>query len=196
MICEFPTQEKRRFDVPKNFSVGGGILSHALITGMTTSGKSTLAKEVCSQYRARGVKTIVLDPIRDRSWFELADYCTSYSDDFLDVVLSSERCAVFVDEAGDSIGQYNREMFVLATKARHKGHRSHFITQYPQQIAPTVRGQCEHLYAFALNNDAAKCLSKDWNKPDILTCSDLDKGHYIYAPKFGPVRRGKVFWAA
>lgn len=168
-------------------------MSHCLITGMTMSGKTTLARELSSQYRARGIKCAVLDPINDVKWRHVADYVTDNESEFMDVVMSSESCAVFVDEAGEKIGQYGREFFTLATRARHLGHRSHFITQRPSQISPTVRDQCDRIYLFALNGDACKTLSKDWNKPDLMAGTELDKGEYITAPRFGPIRKGRIF---
>ena len=168
-------------------------MAHVLITGMTMSGKTTLARELARQYQAQGVPVIVLDPIRDVQWTKCADYVTDDSADFMGAVMASQSCAVMVDEAGEAVGQYAREMFALATRARHLGHRSHFITQRPAQINPTVRDQCSRLYMFALNADASKLLSRDWNSPAILKGPELDQGEYISVPRFGEPRFSAIF---
>jgi signal recognition particle GTPase len=168
-------------------------MAHVLITGMTESGKTTLARELAAQYRAQGIAVIVLDPIRDIKWTQCADFVTDISEEFVYTVENSKSCAVFVDEAGEAVGQYSKEMFFLGTRARHLGHRSHFIVQRPNQISPTVRDQCTHLYLFAMYKKTCKLLAEDWNKDQLLEGSDLEKGEYIYAPKFGECRQDRIF---
>ena len=63
-------------------------MPHSLIIGMTESGKTTLATEICRDYRARGIKTIVLDPMYDQRWD--ADFLTTDKARFLEIVQNPE----------------------------------------------------------------------------------------------------------
>lgn len=159
-------------------------MAHCLIIGMTESGKTTLAKRLVQEYRQRGVKSIVLDPLSDPSWN--ADFVTDDPARFRNVVFSSRHCAVFIDEAGDAIGHHEREMFPVATKGRHWGHNVHFLSQRGMQIHPTVRDQCGHLFLFACSMKDAKQFSDEWNKPILAKeVPFLKKGNYFHVTRFG-----------
>jgi hypothetical protein len=157
-------------------------MAHSLIIGMTESGKTTLAKKLCEKYRASNIKTIVLDPLWD-NWN--ADFQTDNPSEFMAVVSNPETqsCAVFIDESGESIGQYNKEMFWLATRARHYGHNSHFIVQRTKQLSPTVRGQCRFLYLFNSPINDCKELAQDFNEPRLITGADLEQGHCYFVQR-------------
>src|SRR5271154_7447046 len=101
-------------------------MAHSLVLGMTESGKTTLAKRMAWRYQARDVKVIVLDPLCDPEW--QADFQTSDPEEFLSAFWASQKCAVFIDEAGQSIGRYNEVMQRTATRGRHWGHAVHFVT--------------------------------------------------------------------
>jgi len=168
-------------------------MPHSLIAGMTESGKTTLATRQSGLYQSNGIKVIVLDPLLDPRW--QADYITDNRFEFLKVVQhpDTKGCAIFIDESGESVGQYNDEMFWLATRARHYGHNSHFISQRPQMLSPTVRGQCSYLYLFNVSSTDAKILADDWNKPELRDAATLAKGEYFYCGRFDPVSRHRVF---
>ena len=158
---------------------------------MTLSGKSTLAKRLAESYRANGFKIIVLDPTCANDW--PADFQTANREAFIDVVNKSRRCMLFVDEAGEMIGRYAKEMFFLATRARHLGHISHFITQRPKQINPTVRDNCEKLFLFNVSADSAKELANEFNRPELRGANTLKRGEYFYCPRFGGLKKARVF---
>ena len=168
-------------------------MPHSLIVGMTESGKTTLATNLCRGYKERGIKTIVLDPMYDQRW--QADFITTDKDRFLDIVQNPETrsCALFIDESGEEIGQYKREMFWLATRGRHYGHNSHFITQKAKQLAPTVRDQCSYLFLFNSSIDDCKELANEFNRPELRTANTLAKGEYFQCPRWGQIERLKVF---
>lgn len=157
-------------------------MAHTLIIGMSESGKTTLAKQLCQKYRRQGIKTIVLDPLWD-NW--QADFQTDDPAEFMAVVSNPEtkRCAIFIDEAGESVGQYNKEMFWLATRARHYGHNSHFIVQRVSQISPIVRDQCRFLFMFSTNIKVCKTLADDFNEERLLEGNMLEQGECFYVQK-------------
>ena len=166
-------------------------MPHAIILGMTESGKTTLAKKLAAGYRARGIGVLVCDPLNDPGWE--ADYRTTDSAQFMDTVRRSRSCAVFIDESGEVVGKYNDQMFWLATRGRHYGHNCHFITQRGSQLAKTVRDQAGRLYLFNCSLDDAKILANEWNKPELKSANTLRQGEFFAVSRFGPVEKHSVF---
>jgi hypothetical protein len=177
---------------PKNQVRLDDTMPHSLISGMTESGKTTLAVQMSREYQRHNIRVIVLDPLLDSRW--CADFMTTDRLQFLSVVQHPQtvNCAIFIDESGESVGQYNDEMFWLATRARHYGHNSHFICQRPAMLSPTVRGQCSYLYLFNVAATDAKTLSDDFNKPELKNAAELQKGEYYYCGRFGGVEKHRV----
>lgn len=168
--------------------------AHCLIVGRTLSGKSTAGKLLVRDYRNKGIYSIVLDPLNDPGWHEAgAELVTTDRHYFKDIVNQSERCALFIDEGGEMIGRYNEEMFFLATRARHFGHRSHFITQRAAQLSPTVRDQCSMLYAFSLSFNDCKVLANEWSKQELMKAAELPPGKCLKCPKHGKAEIITIF---
>lgn len=155
---------------------------HVLIVGMTGSGKTTMAKRLCRAYRAKGIKSIVLDPLHDPGW--PADAVTSDPERFLEWARLSQQCALFIDESGEMIGHYEKQMFWLATRSRHYGHKAHFITQRANQLSPTVRDQCSNLIAFAMSHQDCQTLAREFNKDEILQCKNKPKLIGLHCDRF------------
>jgi len=166
-------------------------MPHAIILGMTESGKTTLAKRLATQYKKNDIGVIVCDPLNDPGWD--ADYQTTDSVEFLRVVRGSRSCAVFIDESGEVVGKYNDDMFWLATRGRHYGHNCHFITQRGAQLAKTVRDQAGRLYLFNCSLDDAKILSNEWNRPELKEANTLRQGEFFSVSRFGPIEKHKLF---
>ena len=168
-------------------------MAHCLILGMTESGKTTLAKRLARGYQARGIRTIVLDPLADPEW--QADFQTADADEFLRVFWASQSCAVFIDEAGEAVGRYNAVMSSTATRGRHWGHAVHFVSQRGVQIAMTVRDQCSHLFLFTTALKDAQVHANEWNRPELETANRLAQGNYFHCTRFGVLNRGSLFGA-
>lgn len=166
-------------------------MAHVLICGITQSGKTTLARNLVAAYRARDIGAIVLDPHRDPHWG--ADYQTDNPADFLAVAHNSWECALFVDEAGQYVGQFDTDMHWCGTQARHWAHRAHFITPRPVQIARTVRDQCTRLCLFAVAREDAAMLAREWNKPELAGAPELPQGQFYDVQRFGPALLRRVF---
>lgn len=111
---------------------------------------------------------------------------------FLACARASQQCALFVDESGTMIGHYEDEMFWCAIQARHWGHVSHFLTQRPTQLSPTVRSQCTRVYAFRLGVKDAKMLGDEFAAPALVGASELGRLEYVYADTGGRSARGRL----
>lgn len=173
---------------------------HELIAGTTLSGKTTLARRKAALYTAAGRHVIVLDELMDPKWISEggAVFLTDDPEEFQKVFWSSRNCAVFIDEAGESVGRYDKEMSKVATRGRHWGHIGHFIVQSPSMIDRNVRRNCAGVYAFAMEDGDAETLSKEYIQPMLREASSLNQGEYIHAVRFGKDKKpfavkGKVF---
>lgn len=164
-------------------------MPHTLIIGTTESGKTRLAQVLEREYAQRGTASLVLDPLRDPRW---TGHRFTDADEFNEVVRKSTRCAVFVDESGEVMGRYDDTLTWLATRARHYGHNSHFITQRPAQLNKTVRDMCSHVIMFRISRGDAKLLAEEFVNDDLLGASQLAKLHFIWVARFGATRRGRV----
>jgi len=170
-------------------------MSHALVVGMTESGKTTFARGLSHIYKRGNEPVLVLDELRDPGW--AADFITGDPDEFLKVFWSSRGCFVFIDEAGDSVGKYDEAMRKTATRGRHWGHSCYFCVQRGALLSTTVRGQCRHLFLFTSPVEDVKIYAKEWNKPELLTSENLawisQPGHYLHVPRYGDVTRGQLW---
>lgn len=165
-------------------------MTHVLIVGMTESGKTSFGKSLAAEYKRKGTGVIVLDPMGDPEW--QADVVTKDAALFSQTAERSQSCALFIDESGDEVGRYNDEMFWLATKARHFGHKSHFMTQRPAQLNKTVRDQCRHLAVFCISRDDAKLLSNDFGKEELLLANNLGQCEFFYTSRFGSIIKCRI----
>lgn len=150
---------------------------HAIILGITETGKTTLAFSLAAKYKARGIRVLVLDPDKRKNWN--ADFITDDPDLFVETCKLNQGCALFIDEGSVTIGRYAGSSQWLATNARKWGHKAHFITQRAQQIDPNVRNQCTTIFLFKQSVDDAKILSKDFVAPSLLDACSLKKGEYL-----------------
>lgn len=154
---------------------------------MTGSGKTTLAKRLIPEYRKAGTPAIILDPMRDPHWgITEQDFQTHEPEIFLTKMYQSRRCALFVDEGGESIGRYSREMGVVTTRSRHFGHKTHIITQRPSQIDRTVRDQCTELYLFRVGFQDAKTLAEEFGYQEIRDANNFEQGQFFKLSRFNP----------
>lgn len=168
---------------------------HTQIVGQTLSGKTTLAIDLVRQYTAKGINTIVFDPMHDKRWDEAgASFKTDDFEKFIEVVTQSRQCAVFIDEAGDHVGQGDKENFWLGRRSRHLGHRVIFISQRAVDVARTVRDQCGTIAIFNIGLEDSKVLSQEWGKPEIRDeASNLPAGICLWCKRLQPIQKINVF---
>lgn len=144
-------------------------MPHSLICGMTTSGKSALAKLLAGRWRhVPGYRVAVLDPQRAPDW--PADYVFSDPAGFLQFAKANTNLALFVDEGAAALeraADYNW----LTSRARHWGHESHIISQRPQDITPAIRGNCETIWLFNIDPTACELLAREWNENRLREAS-------------------------
>lgn len=156
------------------------------------SGKTTLAKKLLHKKRdTTGRKLLVLDPNLDPSW--QADFMTKDAKEFLEVVKSEKSCELAIDESGEMIGRYAKDMGFLATRSRHYGHTATFIGQRAQQIDTNVRDQCSRFFVFSISKKDSQTLAEDLVDDEILSAYELPQGECLFKKKFSPIKRLNVF---
>lgn len=155
------------------------------------SGKTTFAKKKAASLKNSGKNIIVLDPFLDPEWN--ATFITNNSDEFLEAVWANRSCAVFVDEAGSSIGKYSPIMEELATRGRHWGHKCYFITQRAKQLSTSLRAQCSEIVIFKQSLNDTKDLADEFVEPQINQAHSLNMGEFIYVRHNQPTLKLNVF---
>lgn len=171
---------------------------HTLYTGVTLSGKTTLARMEARGLHAKGQRGIVYDPMgtdtkgggwgfpevhHDREAF----LRRLESDDLQGPV------HVFVDEAHKIFRHDMEENFWLLTDGRHHGYFMHLITQRPNKVHPDVRSQCGICFMFRLAQQDAREIGADYGFSDLHRIS-LDKGDFLVLQSgTSAISRGNVF---
>jgi hypothetical protein len=170
-------------------------MPHALISGTTLSGKTTLAKQLAHHYKEAGFGIIVLDPMCDPEWpvHDEMGFITDDPDEFLEAFWDNKECMVFIDEAGESAGHYDKPMITTATRGRHWGHTCHYLSQRPALLSKSIRSNCHKLHMFAANIDDSKELSKEFCCPELLNAVNLRQGEFYSGGRFIPFTRQSLF---
>ena len=155
---------------------------HTLISGQSFSGKSFLAKYLCSRFR-KNRNCIVLDPFLD-DWD--CDFKTNNSEEFLSIAKRNRNCCLFIDESGSTIGRGSDAVRLhwLATQSRHWGHRSFFILQRITQIEPLIRSQCSEFYAFRGSANDAKILIAETGDNSFEKIPNLPRFCFVHKKPF------------
>ncbi len=163
--------------------------THALIVGITLSGKSYLAHSMARAYLKQGISVLVLDPNQDDGWpvnegGAAAATCRLYRDPikFLAVAKASRRCVLFVDEGGETIGQGKlaREVVWLTTRSRHWGHRCIVIAQEATLVYKPIRRQCSEAFIFRQAADNARELQGQFAEPRIMEAVNLPPRVFLH----------------
>lgn len=152
-------------------------MAHALITGRTETGKTTLAKALCGELTAGGHKTLVYDVLKS-AW--PASYVTDDKELFLDVFWQSTDLAVFIDEGGESVGRFDEEMMKTATRGRHNGHQVFYLSQRVTLLNKTLRTQATKIYVFSSAFSDCKLLADDYSCPEIEQAANFAPGSFLY----------------
>lgn len=156
-------------------------MSHAIIVGMTGSGKTTLGKSFIRQLKVLRKPTAVLDPMEDHRW--QCDFKTADLGRFHQHVSVRTGLYLAIDE-GATFGKFNDEVTHLMTKGRHLGHNVFLITQELTQVSPLIRGQCETLYLFGTGERAVKLVAEEWRCKELLRVPPLGRGEFFKVSKF------------
>lgn len=178
---------------------------HAIICGVTESGKTTLARTLSRRMCAQNQNVIVYDPVGTASaggdWGKNAVVFND-QEKFWEFISRDDvsHAHIFIDEAGDVFSISHRHNYWLLTRGRHFGFQVYLITQRPKMIAPSARAQCGVAYMFRLAKDDAREICADFghNWPFVeknkKPAPELDKGDFyiLYSGAMGK-KRANIF---
>ncbi len=156
---------------------------HAAIYGIGGSGKSTLGFTLASQCVANDWGVLILDPNDDDGWPVGANVRKVRDAEALMVLAKrSQRCALFIDEAGESLGRGAKAQGVqwLTTRSRHWGHRVYVMAQRAQQVELTIRNQCSEAFVFRQSPYDARMLADQYADQLLLSAPALERGTFIH----------------
>jgi len=157
--------------------------THSLYTGVTQSGKTTLARAMAREALKNKNPVIVYDPMGTETlggqWGEGAEVHDDLST-FLDRVYAPEFVGseVFIDEAHHVFAHDDKSHLWLLTQGRHYGLRLHLMTQRPTKIHPDARTNCARCYMFRLAHDDARAIGLDYGFSNIHRIN-LDRGDFL-----------------
>ena len=157
---------------------------HALICGVTESGKTTLARALAHSFSRQGQNIIVYDPVNTGTaaggWPENA---ISFDDPekFFAYLEHPEvsHAHVFVDEAGDIFNAQNRQYLWLLSRGRHYGFSVYMICQRPKMILPTARSMAAVAYVFRLAQEDMREVGADFGHSNLHKKHELDTGDFL-----------------
>lgn len=164
---------------------------HTLISGISNSGKTYLAKTLCKRFKAQKRLTIVYDIFLD-NW--QCDFLTNDAEKFLWTAKHNQNAALFIDESGAAIGRGAdaQKMHWCATMSRHWGHRCFFIMQRITQIEPIIRSQCSEFFCFRGSQNDADLLVKETGETKFEILPKLPQYAFAHYAPFAPFRVQKL----
>lgn len=156
---------------------------HALICGVTQTGKTTLAHNIAHEFAQNGASIIVYDPVGSETvrgkWPE-SSVIFSDEHEFFEYLSRDDvnNAFVFIDEAGDIFTTQKRENMWLLTRGRHFGFSVFMIAQRPKMILPSARSMAGVCYLFRLSSDDMRDIGRDFGFSGIDKIK-LDRGDFI-----------------
>jgi DNA helicase HerA-like ATPase len=171
-------------------------MTHTLYTGVTQSGKTTLARAFARELSKSGM-VLVYDPLGTETAGGAWGNSTVFenAEQFLDTIYDANfhNAHIFIDEAHHIFSHADKSHLWLLTQGRHYGLTIHAITQRPTKIHPDARSNCGLAYMFRLANDDARLLGNDFGFSDIHKIN-LDRGDFLCLESgVAKFKRGNVF---
>ena len=162
-------------------------LKHAGIFGQTESGKSFLGQQMALGFKKRGIPRLVCDPFMCPNWD--ATFITPDIMELVKIAKDARGCAIFVDEAGQTIGNNPpKEVEWLTTGSRHWGHVIRLLGQRGKQmVSKTMRDQLSEIYLFNVNVEDAEDWAKCFNEPILANAHELKPHWFFYKRRHEPV---------
>ncbi len=160
---------------------------HVGIFGPGLSGKTTLARYLSRHYwNDCAVKSLVMDPNREK-WGAQA-WVTDDEDKFWPMFWHESRCAVFIDEAADTIAR-DRGKSSVFTRGRHRGHKVHVLGHSGGSLLPEMRLQLHTLFLFRQPESAAEVWAELFADRDILDACTLSQYEFLYCRLYQKTER-------
>lgn len=159
---------------------------HVLYTGVTMTGKTTLAREHATIIKGAKYDVVVYDPVgtdtANGNWPEDVEILTTpeefheWVEDNTDTYSPEHPCFLFVDEAADIFGHSETHAHWIGRKIRHSYIYLRMMCQRPNMMHPSVRTQCSYVYMLRLSQTDARLICADMGHGTEVSNTVLDKG--------------------
>jgi hypothetical protein len=153
---------------------------HWLYTGVTQTGKTTLARFHARELAKAKHKVYVYDPVMTETaggeWEGCSLIRTDDTEKAIEQLEKLKDCYVFVDEAPDIFGHEHRDTHWMLRRKRHDGVYFRLIAQRPTMLPPSVRSQCARVWIFRLAMSDAKVICADWGHDASVCDEEFDTG--------------------
>lgn len=160
--------------------------------GQTGAGKSSWLRYVMIPRALRnGMPVIIFDPFGD-AWPE-GVFATSDLQAFFKKIEETPGALVIYDEAGAD-GRYNKALDKLFMQGRHQDLICIAISQRPQDLSRTVRGQADKFCVFHLPPLDVEFLAKEIGEPRLVKAAELPELSYIVSDRWGNISRSKIIF--
>jgi hypothetical protein len=127
-------------------------LDHTGISCPSKGGKSHLLRHLARQFRRAGNDVLFCDPL-GYAW--PATWVTTDLHALMAEAKRRRNCALFIDEAGMTALDHDKDLKWLYTTSRHQGHVCYVAMQDYTQVAKGIRKQFTQLFLFCCHPDEA-----------------------------------------
>ncbi len=169
---------------------------HTLVIGATGAGKGVLTASQARAWQKAGMKVYLLCNKQDEYDDFPANFKTMDQARLLKEVKKLKapskgfvNTMVVIDEAWNWDWKGEGGLQAIANMGRGFGVGMWVQSQFPTQMAPTVRANCDNIFCFRLKPDAAKWATKQYGE-EFRAAEEITPGRYIVqyglnAPQFG-----------
>lgn len=131
---------------------------------------------------SRSGRTVIVYDVTGDPW--PADKITSDKATFLKWFWEDfEDALVIIDEGGETVGLYDKDMVWVFTRGRRRLHDVVLIAHGPGMVNKTIRGQCTSAYIFNLSSEEAGDIARTLDAPMVKDAPTLEPGEFIHVPK-------------
>ena len=157
--------------------------SHRLVLGATGTGKGVITAAAARAAKRAGVPTFLLANKKDEYDSFPADWKTMSQARFLEAVMNwsgKTGLMAVIDEAW-AWDWKTREtgLQAIPNAGRSLGVELWVQSQFPTQMPPTVRLNCDAIFCFALRGEGATWAAKNYDL-DETKILNLKRGEYIF----------------
>jgi hypothetical protein len=166
---------------------------HFLVLGITGTGKGALVSGVADRYRGKGVPVFLLTKKKDEYQSFPADCKTLSAERLMENLAKfhgKTGAMVVIDEAW--AWKWKGLLEEIPNAGRSKGFEMWVQGQRAYQMPPTVRNNCQNVFAFRQNPDDREWLVKNYG-PEFDGVDRLEPGEYIFKAGLAPAVRGRSF---
>ena len=176
-------------------------MPHGAIIGLTTSGKTFLARQLAAgfmkaDFASQGNKVMALHKPRE-PWEDgkECDFCTSDPEEFIaehkkQAALNCKhgtKTVAFLELSDSAVDKYDVRFHKYFSEGRHDGVRFFYLTQRGATVHPNIRENCVSLYLFMCGGAAAKLWAEEFADKKILEAAELPAHYFVHkANRFSP----------